>query len=142
MNSSTKTLEPRVQFHGVSSSIAIRDQILRETQKLQHFGATITSAQVVVEATHRHQGAHPHFQVKIELHLPHKVIVVDHAAPSRRVIVAADSDAAAKHLETDGRQKDLTVVVHDAFHIARRRLEDAVRRALPTAASIRQEREP
>ena len=142
MSTQTKAPEARVQFHGVASSPAIRDQIARDIRKLRRFGPAMTSVQVVVEATHRHQGAHPHYCVKIEVHLPHKVLVVDHAAPARRLLAAADFAAPIKHLETDGRQKDLSVVVHDAFHIARRRLEDAVRRASPSAATVRQEWAP
>ena len=88
---------------------AIRADISEKFSKLERFSGSIMGCRVVVEAPHRHHREGKLFHVSIDLMLPHRVVVVDR-----------EPHAHAAH-------EDIFVAVRDAFHAARRRLEDQAR---------------
>jgi ribosome-associated translation inhibitor RaiA len=97
-------LPVQVTFRNVARSEALEALIREHAAGLEHFHTHLVSCRVAVElAGHGHKGRA--FQVRVDLKLPGGEIAADH-----------------QHDE------DPHVAVREAFHAARRMLEDHVRR--------------
>ncbi len=88
---------------------AIKADISEKFAKLERFCSNIMGCRIVVEAPHRHRREGRLYHVSIDLKLPRRVVVVDREPHEH-----------AAH-------EDIFVAVRDAFHAARRRLEDQAR---------------
>ncbi len=88
---------------------AVRADISERVAKLEKFSGSIMGCRVVVEAPHRRHREGKLYHVSIDLILPHKKVMVDRGPHEH-----------AAH-------EDIFVAVRDAFHAARRRLEDRTR---------------
>ena len=95
----------QVTLRDISPSEAIEAYIRERAAKLEQFYDRIISCRVVVEAPVRHHRKGGPYKVRIDLTVPGDELVVD-----RQV------------------DEDLYVAIRDAFHAARRRLEDYARR--------------
>lgn len=98
----------QIVWRGTPSSEALEARIRDEVAALEDTGAELIAARVVVEApprSHRHGG---HFQIKVELTVPGKVINITRDPP-------ANANA-----------EDAYAAVNDAFAAARRQLVDYV----------------
>ncbi len=101
--------EPRISFRNIDVSDALEQRIRTRVAELDKLCDRITSCEVVVELHHRHNGQGKLFQVRVDLALPGRTIVV------RR-------EPAEHHANEDAH-----VAVREAFDAARRQLEDYVR---------------
>jgi ribosome-associated translation inhibitor RaiA len=103
------TTSPRIVWKGVEPSAALAQRIARGIDELDRTYRRITACRVAIEAPHQHQRHGKHYQVKIELVVPGRVLTVsrDPAAHS----AAADAYSA----------------VNEAFSEMRRQLADFVR---------------
>ena len=71
------TVPVQISFHGIDPTPAMRDLVNEETAKLEHVYPHIISCRVAVElAAHRHKHGNP-YQIRIELAVPGKLLVVD-----------------------------------------------------------------
>lgn len=95
----------QVTLRDISPSEAIEAYIRERAAKLEQFYDRIVSCRVVVEAPVRHHRKGGPYKVRIDLTVPGDELVVD-----RQV------------------DEDLYVAIRDAFHAARRKLEDYARR--------------
>jgi len=102
--------EPQISFDGVPADPAIRAAVLEHVEQLESLSGRITGCHVVVAQPHRHQRAGRRYSVRIDVTVPGGEIVVN------------------RDHHPDRAHDDLLVALHDAFHAARRRLEDHVRR--------------
>jgi cold shock CspA family protein/ribosome-associated translation inhibitor RaiA len=93
----------------MASSPALEARIRERAEELERFFARITFCRVVVECRHLRRLQGNLFQVRIDLGVPGRKIVVGH-------------DPGADHAH-----EDPYVAVRDAFDAARRRLEDHAR---------------
>lgn len=118
----------QITFRNLPQSPAVSARIRSEVAKLDKFFDRITSCRVVVEAPHRHQKRGELFHIRIDLSVPADEIVVKHAPSLHNALSHTDTTKWAKHLEADVPHKDMYVTIRDAFKIARRRLENYVRR--------------
>ncbi len=102
--------QAQITFRNLDTSEAVKQQIQGRLGELDQLCDSIIAGSVVVDmASHRHsQGRH--FQVSIHLELPGSEIVVTR-------------DPAG-----DQAHEDINVAVRDAFDVARRQLEQYVRR--------------
>lgn len=82
-------------------SDALDTRIREKAKKLEEFFNQITSCRVVVEMPHKHHHQGKHFNVRIDIGVPGKEIVVNH-----------DHD------------EDVYVALRDAFDAAERQLKD------------------
>lgn len=96
----------RITFRHLTPTESLEEAIRQRTQWLGTFHPDVLDCRVVVEVPHRHRRRGRAVNVRIEVSLPGGVVVVDHMP---------GSDASAEQ------------VVHDAFDMARRRVEDAAR---------------
>jgi ribosome-associated translation inhibitor RaiA len=118
----------QITFHNVQTSPAVVTRIRASAAKLERYYKPITSCRVVIEPVQRHQKHGLPYSVHLELHLPGKKVIV-RRQPGRRPAPASDGTSeTGKHLEPNSRHKDLYVALHDAFDVARRRLEEIARK--------------
>jgi cold shock CspA family protein/ribosome-associated translation inhibitor RaiA len=89
---------------------AVEAEIRKRADKLGRVYDSILRCRVVVEVPHRHRQHGRHFNVRIELSLPRKKVVVNREHAERRS------------------REDINVAVRDAFDSAGRRLEGYARR--------------
>lgn len=118
----------RFTYLHLPPSPAITARTQSEVAKLAHYRSDLTSCSVTVETPDRHHQHGRHFRIAIELILPGGVIVVDHQPSSRRALLQGSNRAPGKQEEVNATHRDAYVTIRDAFDVARRRLEDAVRR--------------
>jgi cold shock CspA family protein len=96
-----------ITLRGVSPyEEALKAEIAKRAEKLGRLYTNIMRCHVVVEAPHKHRHKGMHYNVRIELSLPQKKIVVNRE----------------KHLRRS--HEDINAVVRDAFDAAKRKLED------------------
>jgi cold shock CspA family protein len=100
----------QVTFHNVGPSPEIEDKILVEAEQLEDFFDRIMSCRVVVDVPHQHRKEGKVYQVRIDLKVP-----------GREIVVKREAEPRAEY-------RDLDIAIREAFDDARRQLEDHVRR--------------
>jgi cold shock CspA family protein len=101
----------QIDFQGMKASEPVRDSIAAHIADLEQRFGRVTACRVVVKAPGGHHHTGGLYEVNIRLALPN----------GREVNVARTPTA-------DERHSDLTFAINDAFHRARRRLQDQARR--------------
>jgi hypothetical protein len=101
-------IAPEITFEGLEPSLATRDLILKEIERLETHNRLITGCRVtLISPSHKHRHG-TGFQVHIWLTIPpHENIVVNHTA-------AAD----------EARHEHSQLAIKDAFAAAQRQLDD------------------
>jgi sigma 54 modulation/S30EA-like ribosomal protein len=100
----------QISFTEVRPSVAVQAAVRGEVAALERYFSGIVSCRVVVGEPHRHQRRGHLYQVKIFLTVPGDELVVSHER------------------SLDSSHVDVYQAVRDAFGVARRELEDYVRR--------------
>lgn len=100
----------QILWRGMDPSPALERDIRERAAKLETFFDRIIGCRVVVEQRHRHRHRGNLYNVRIEIGLPGKDIVV------------------GRERHKDQAHEDPYVATHDAFRAAARRLEDFARR--------------
>jgi len=101
----------QVSFRNMDSSPAVEARIREKAAKLERFHDRIVGCTVVVvEAPHRHHHKGKLYNVRIEIGVPGKNVVVDRAKPISHA------------------HEDVYVAIRDGFDAAVRRLEDQARK--------------
>jgi len=118
----------QIAYRNMEPSESISARVNAEAAKLNRYFDRITSCRVVVEAPHRHHRRGEPFHVRIELGVPREELVVTQAPSPKHGLEDGGTSKWVKHLEPDGRHKEMYVTIRDAFKAARRQLEDYVRR--------------
>ncbi len=95
----------QITMRDVPHSDALEDHIRQKVAKLESFYPNLTGCRVVVEVPHKHKHQVRQFNVRLDITLPGRELVVNR--------------------ESDG---DLYVVLRDAFDAAKRQIEDYGRR--------------
>jgi len=93
-------MSTEIVFRGMERSPALEATARSWIARLDRAYDRIVRCSVVIELPHRHQRSGHLFQARIELVIPERVIVVSHAS------------------------EDAHLAVADAFHAARRQLQD------------------
>jgi cold shock CspA family protein len=101
--------EPEIVVRGIEPESAVRDRLLGEAVGLLHFCEWLIDCRVLAERVQRRHHEGNLFHVRIEMGVPGRRIVVGRTPSEHHAF------------------EDLDVAVADAFHAARRRLEDYVR---------------
>ncbi|CAG0984400.1 Cold shock-like protein [Phycisphaerales bacterium] len=100
-----------IAFQGVPVSEAVQRAVWRHGAELERFYDRMTGCHVVIAAPHRRQHKGALYSVRLDIAVPGEVIVVN-----------KDHHLAHAH-------ENVYIALCDAFHTARRVLEDYVRRA-------------
>lgn len=100
----------QITFRDVPPSAAVEARIREEAEALGQYDDRIIRCRVVVEMPHRHQHQGRLFDIRIDLTVPGREIVIGRDGPS------------------DHAHEDVYVAIRDAFEAARRQLQEHVRR--------------
>jgi ribosomal subunit interface protein len=100
----------QISFRNMDPSPTVEERIRKKAAKLERFHDRIIGCTVVVEAPHRHHHKGKLYNVRVDISVPGKDVVVDHTKP------------------VDHAHEDVYVAIRDAFDAATRRLEDQARR--------------
>jgi ribosome-associated translation inhibitor RaiA len=101
----------KISFRNMRTSPTIAARIQQKAAKLERFCDRIIGCHVIVEAPHRRQRKGRLYNLRIDLTVPGRAIVVERAGAA---------DHAHEHIQA---------AMRDAFDAAQRRLEDYVREA-------------
>jgi len=94
----------QISLHGIGKSDVLYDSIRERVEKLERFCDRITSCRVVLELDARRKRHGQPLRVRIDL-----------KAPGEEIVITREHD------------EDVQVALRDAFHAARRRLEEYAR---------------
>lgn len=100
----------QVSFRNMDPSEAVEDNVREKAAKLERYFDRIISCRVVVESPHRRRQKGKLYDVRIDIGVPGKEIVVNHVGPKNHA------------------HEDVYVAVRDAFNAAARQLEDHARK--------------
>ena len=100
--------QPHIIFKNVDMSDAVEADVRDKIQKLEHFFDRIITCRVTIEAPHRHQYKGKIYNIKIDMVVPGKEIIVTRSGIQ------------------DQTHEDIYVAIKDAFISARRKLRDYV----------------
>ncbi|MBM3647613.1 MAG: ribosome-associated translation inhibitor RaiA [Alphaproteobacteria bacterium] len=100
----------QVTFRDMDPSDSVRARIEKRARKLRLFHPRVESCRVVVRAPHQHKHHGRLYNVRIDLKVPRRAIVINRASSARQS------------------HADIYVAVRDAFNALDRRLEDVARR--------------
>jgi cold shock CspA family protein len=117
----------QITFRNVASTPELEENIRARAQKLEKFYSPITSCRVLVEAPARHRQKGYSFHVRIDLTVPQGEIVVKREPTLYPKEKDIGDERRRKQMETRPERKHLEVAIREAFHAARRRLEDHAR---------------
>ena len=101
-------VELQITVRDMPHSEALDERIRRKVAALQRLDRRIVACKVVVEALHHHQQWGSHFQVRVDVVLPHGVIVAsrDHTqdvyVALRDTFLAARRQLVARHGRAEG----------------------------------------
>ncbi len=123
----------RIAFHNITPSAAVEENIRERIAKLDLICDRITGCRVAVEAPHRHHHKGGAFDVRIEISVPGREIVVHRALKSLETADSRETDSEPafrenRHPSRYGAHQDIYVAIRDAFDAAARKLENYVGR--------------
>ena len=96
----------QITFRHMDPSPALEARVRELAARLERFGADILSCHVTIEAPHQHHNQGQIYEVRIELTVPQRQLVVSREHRERHT------------------HEDVYVALRDAFHAMRRQLED------------------
>lgn len=103
------SFEPQITFRGMDPSPAVEARIREHAEKLARFHDRIMSCRVVVQAPHRRRLHGNLYQVRVDLKVPSREIVVNREPSQNHAY------------------EDINVAIRDAFAAVARQLEDVAR---------------
>jgi hypothetical protein len=123
------TLIPvQISFRGLRQSDELESDIRERVAWLEQFHPGIVRCRVFIDVPHRHRHDGRHFHVRVELTVPGVTpIVVSHEPSLHGQLKDVERDEHQKDTEIDSVHRYARVTVHEAFDVARRRLEDFAR---------------
>ena len=121
-------LPVQITFRNFPGTKAISEEITSRARKLETFYRPITSCRVLVEAPARHNQRGYPFHIRIDLTVPEGEIIVKRSP----TLYPRGQDVAIerrrKEMDIRPQRKHVKVAIHEAFDVARRRLQDHARR--------------
>ncbi|HVV44416.1 MAG TPA: HPF/RaiA family ribosome-associated protein [Bryobacteraceae bacterium] len=118
-------IAPQITFHNMEPSAEIEAMVLREAARLERYFSRITSCRVMVEGPGRRHGM---FRIRIDMGVPGQELVIEHNPTLHGALQAAEAEKKTKAAEPNRQRRDVRLAIHEAFHEARRRLQDYARR--------------
>ena len=122
------TKPPTVTFRRMRGTDALDADIRTRLEKLERYCPSLVGARVLVEPLARHHRAGIHYHIRIDLTVPGEEIAITHEASLRPTARALAGRKTRKQDEPDPAAKQLGVAIRESFAVARRRLQDYVRR--------------
>jgi cold shock CspA family protein len=121
-------LPPVITFRRLRGTNALDADIRTRLEQLERYAPGLMAARVLVEPAERHHRDGNRVHVRIDLTLPGGEVVVSHEASLRPTARALAAQRTWKSNEPDRAHTHAAFAVREAFAVARRRLQDRVRR--------------
>jgi cold shock CspA family protein len=118
----------QITFRNVAATPAIEQKIRVSAERLERFCRSIMSCRVMVEAPARHRKRGYGLHVRIDLTLPDGEIVVRREPTLYEREQGFAGTGSHKRFEIRPERRHLEVAIREAFHAARRQLQDYARR--------------
>lgn len=118
----------QITFRDLTPSDSAESVIRERIEELTRFAPKIMSCRVMVEAPHKRHQRGNRYHVRITIHVPGDQIVVAHQPTLHGVERRLAAGAHHKATELAAVDRDLYTAIHEAFDLARRRLQDWIRR--------------
>jgi hypothetical protein len=117
-----------VTFFGMAPNKWIDAEVRRRADRLETYCGDIVSCRVAVDLPHRHHQEGNRLSVRIDLTVPGEELAVTHGSNVHGSKQDLDEEEWVKQFDVEGMRKHLRLVIHEAFEVARRRLQDYARR--------------
>ena len=118
----------QVTFRNVAVSAVLEQEVRERAAWLETFYSGIVGCRVLLEFPHRHQSHGRPVHVRVELSLPGEDIIVNQEGTPHLAARDPRLEIVYEAAVREGGHEDVIVAIHDAFDVARRRLEDYARR--------------
>ena len=118
----------QVTFRNMAVAPGLEEEVRSRAAWLETFYSEIVGCRVLIEFPHRHRSRGRPVHIRVELSVPGEDIVVNQETTRHFTVGDALSDTAHKTFAGLPDHRDVVVAIHDAFDVARRRLEDFARR--------------
>lgn len=118
----------QVTFRNMAVSSEVEQEARARATWLETFYPGLIGCRVLIEVPHRHRTKGRPIHVRIELSLPGEDVVVTSASSRQATPRHSPPDTIPTEARITGVHPDVIVAVHEAFDLARRRLEDYARR--------------
>jgi cold shock CspA family protein len=119
---------PGITFRRIPPIDGLDADIRKRLKKLEIYCPSLIGARVLIEPAARHHRDGNRFHVRIDLTVPGEEIAIAHETSLRPDARARAAARTRKQEEADPSHRRLGVAIREAFEIARRRLQDYVRR--------------
>jgi ribosome-associated translation inhibitor RaiA len=117
----------QITFRNIQVSPALEEEVRSRLEWLESFQPALTGCKVVLEVPHRHRRNGRQLRVNIAVTMPGGHVVVNHEPSMHGRLIDEQANGVHKDAEVDG-HRDAAAAVHDAFDLARRRLEEFIDR--------------
>ena len=113
----------QITYRNMRGSRDLDEEVTARVAWLESFHPRISSCRILLEIPHRHRRRGRTLHVRIALTLAGEEVIVS----EERALRIQAMTHHRKSDELDGAHKDAHVAIHDAFDVARRRLDDTER---------------
>lgn len=121
-------IPPQITFHGLQPSEELERDVRDRVAWLEQFYTGVLGCRVRLEVPHRHHSHGRHMHVHIELTVPGGgPIVIAHEPSLQPTLKDVNEPEAHKDSEIAAVHRYARVAIHEAFDVARRRLQDFAR---------------
>ena len=118
----------QVTFRNMAVAPSLEHEVCARAAWLETFYDEIVGCRVLIEFPHRHRSTGRPIHVRIELSVPGEDIIVNQETSRYSTFGDPLPEIADGNRVKEPDHKDVVVAIHDAFDVARRRLEDFARR--------------
>jgi len=118
----------QVTFRNMAVALVLEEEVRGRAAWLETFYSEIVGCRVLIEFPHRHQTKGRPVHIRVELSVPGEDIVVNQETTRHFAFGDAFSEIAHGTPAGEADHRDVVTAIHDAFDVARRRLEDFARR--------------
>ena len=119
---------PTITFRGLANSQALETDIRTRLARLERFCPGIISAQVLVELAERRHRDGKRWGIRLDVAVPGEHIIVKNDATLCPDVRARGPQRTTKQDESDAGQRYAKVAVRESFDVAKRQLQDYMRR--------------
>lgn len=121
-------MTPHIAFRGVRPTKGIEGEIHEQFEKVQRYCPSILACHVLFERRDRHHRLGNRYHVRVSVTVPDDEIVVNHEATRHLASQGLDVGRLTRDMEPHPERKRARVAIRNAFAVARRQLQDYVRR--------------
>jgi hypothetical protein len=118
----------QIIFRNMAVAPTLEREVHARAAWLETFYGAIVGRRVLIEFPHRHRSKGRPVHIRIDLAVPGEDIIVDQNTTRHFSGRGSQADRAHRAEALKSAHQDVVAAIHDAFDVARRRLEDFARK--------------